>query len=366
MRVQAPPTDQRSAPGQKEPIHIAPVMDEADEDILDQAETASPRTRRGVSGFYVACWGVLGTVAAGYLTMLVMQPDWASPLTTQSLRTEAPLNNGRTPQQLAVEVETLRRTVADLQRELTYVKTAQRQEKEPPFFQRNNAPEQASQAGDTAPPIGSMPGLQATPLPVLPLPERFERQSDRADAADANNGRTRPNVVMLNAKPTVETRPVETVAVTAPPAAPAPAAKAPPPPKAAEVAKAEASKAQPSAKSAAKAIETGSLPPAPKQTITFGPATVSPTPDQENIGLVLDAGPSLDILRLRWTVLSERHPSALNGLQPRYLVGGTRERPSYQLVAGPVSPDEGGRICALLRVRQVPCSVGPNFNGPSL
>ena len=361
MRVQTPPTDQRSAPGQKEPIHIAPVMDEADEDILDQAETTPPRARRGVSGLYVACWGMLGTVAAGYLTMLVMQPNWAAPLTTQSPRTESPVANGRTPQQLAVEVETLRRTVADLQRELTYVKTAQRQEKEPPFFQRNTAPEQASQSTDTLPPpISAMPGLQATPLPALPLPERFERQSEQADAADDDHGRAKPKVVMLNSKPTIQTQPVETIAVPTPP--PVPVAKA-----AVQPAKvAEAAKAPAPAKSAAKTIETGSLPPAPKQTITFGPATVSPSPPQDNTGIVLDAGPSLDILRLRWTVLSERHPSALNGLQPRYLVGGTRERPSYQLVAGPVSPDEGGRICALLRVRQVPCSVGPNFNGPSL
>jgi hypothetical protein len=82
-------------------------------------------------------------------------------------------------------------------------------------------------------------------------------------------------------------------------------------------------------------------------------------------GIQLGTGPSVDALRLNWTLLSQRHQGLLQRLQPRYTAarGATG---AYDLIAGPV-PNAGDaeRICDALRAQNVSCKVGA-FGGNAL
>lgn len=98
-------------------------------------------------------------------------------------------------------------------------------------------------------------------------------------------------------------------------------------------------------------------------TITFGAPVVtrSATP----VGLRLTAAPSVDALRLSWSLMSERYAYELGGLEPRYVAGNTPAAP-YALVAGPIADEaEAQRRCALLITRGIPCSID-RFNGNAL
>ena len=301
------------------------------------ASAPASRKRRSLSGVYVAMWGTLAIFASGYLAVLLLQPEWARSMTTQEpKKDEASEQAARTTLRIATEVESLRRTVADLQRELTYVKTAA------------SARQEAVVPPPQPQPISAQPAEQPSGMP----------RPVSAHEAAARKPDAKQELVVLNAKPAEEAttvpsepvrKPVKTVAIakSADRTRPAEAART------ADVV------------SLATALETGSLPPVPTPQIAFGPATV--TPSSEAGAVILDSGPSLDALRLRWNILHDRHQSALRNLEPRYVTGGVRGAPTYQLLAGPVaSSDEAIRICALLNAQSVGCSVGPAFVGNAL
>ncbi|WP_072390526.1 hypothetical protein [Hyphomicrobium sp. CS1GBMeth3] len=118
-------------------------------------------------------------------------------------------------------------------------------------------------------------------------------------------------------------------------------------------------------------IETGSV--AQKSAnapITFGPPVVTPAaaPPASNsqIGVQIATGPSVDSLRLSWTLLNERHGTTLSALEPRYMTDGSGSERSYDLVVGPVaSADEARRLCQELSLRATPCTVS-RFTGDAL
>lgn len=101
----------------------------------------------------------------------------------------------------------------------------------------------------------------------------------------------------------------------------------------------------------------------PSQPITFGAPVV--TRSANPVGIRLTAGPSVDALRLSWSLMSERYAYELNGLQARYVSGNTAAAP-FALVAGPIADEhEAERRCALLIARGIPCSVD-SFVGNAL
>ncbi len=297
-----------------------------------------PRPPRSFAGLYLASWAVLAALAAGYMTTVLLQPDWATPLTTQSLRTEpAPPPVPPVVQQLSAEVGSLRKTVADLQRELDHVKsaTANQQQASDPFRAASQEPELAI----------IKPGLPVQMTLAESRPSSVDAKATEVDSTHAKPAAAsaeRTSREEAKAKPgAVPERPVEKKKVVVLNAQPADKPLETDP------------------------IETGSLPSFQPPAITFGPPVV--TPAGEAVGIHLDAGPSLDALRLRWSVLHDRHASALRDLQPRYLISGTAASPSYQLMAGPISSaEEASRICALLRAKRVACSVGGPFVGQAL
>lgn len=115
-------------------------------------------------------------------------------------------------------------------------------------------------------------------------------------------------------------------------------------------------------------IETGSIsnrskPAEPTQPVTFSAPVV--TRSANPVGIRLTAAPSLDALRLSWTLMSERYAFELTGLEPRYITSTSPAAP-YSLVAGPLTDEpEAKRRCALLIARGIPCSVD-SFNGNAL
>lgn len=340
-----------------------PVKD-AGQDPSTPAETKPPRS---FSGLYLASWAVLGSVSATYIAVLLTQPEWATPLTTQSLPMETAPAIPPEVQQLTDEVGSLRKTLADLQRELDEVKsTAAAQPEpepplrpmtletelarlnpepqdpvEPPEAEANVAPEQAAapEAPQPAATEAEAPAETAKPVPTETPPAKTEerKMEEPKAAAPAPSPAKASQLAPATAErgtheqtPKPERKPTKKVVVL-------------------------------NARSGDAAGSAGGQPPA----ITFGPAIV--TPAAEAVAIHLDAGPSLDALRLRWSVLRERHRSALRDLEPRYLVSGTARSPSYLLMAGPISTkEEASRICALLRARSVPCSVGGPFVGQAL
>jgi hypothetical protein len=105
-----------------------------------------------------------------------------------------------------------------------------------------------------------------------------------------------------------------------------------------------------SAVRSAPAIETGSI-----DTAAKAPA---PKPAKSPIGVLLATGPSVDALRLNWSILTDRHADAVKNLNPRYVVSGNADDRSYGLVAGPVgSTTEAANVCKVMEKRGVPCEI---------
>lgn len=125
-------------------------------------------------------------------------------------------------------------------------------------------------------------------------------------------------------------------------------------------------------KKAEAGLETGSVAqPATGGPITFGPPTVTTTtmapPSGGNlVGVQIATGPSVDSLRLSWTLLNERHGDSFRALEPRYTTDMSGAEQTYDLVVGPVaSVDEAKRLCQELALKATPCIVS-RFTGDSL
>ena len=367
----------------------------------DHVDTATPRPPRG-SGLYTATWAVLAVTATGYIGALLLEPEWAAPLITQSLRAEEP--SPATPElveQLTGEVNSLRETIANLERELTEVKAKaaareveiinqqKRAEIDPPQAPEEQEPVTAELQQEEAEMLGP---VEAAQIETASLPARGDSGLRATDSepthSDVSLGHTEaveqpadtPTLAAVEEPQERQQPPIEILAVKRkgaedePGAAQvelretAPALTPPPPP--APVKKVAALSARPEVPSAgqkdqkAAPVATASLPRKPPA-IVFGPAIV--TRASEAFAIRLDTGPSLDALRSRWRVLSSRHRNTLGDLEPRYLAVGTPGNPSYELLAGPItSLEEASRICALLRDNMVPCSVGGQFDGEAL
>jgi cell division septation protein DedD len=107
-------------------------------------------------------------------------------------------------------------------------------------------------------------------------------------------------------------------------------------------------------------IETGSIaaPPA----ITFGEPEV--TPARQAFAVQLAAGPSLDSLRLSWSLLRDRHGGALASLQPRFIAPRAEGGP-YRLLAGPLpSKADADKVCTTMGVGKQSCFSTPYTGDP--
>jgi hypothetical protein len=79
---------------------------------------------------------------------------------------------------------------------------------------------------------------------------------------------------------------------------------------------------------------------------------------RKEVGVILATGPSLDALRLNWSILTDRYADAVRNLHPRYQVKGRASKRTYRLVVGPVaSTAEAKNLCKDMQTRGMPCEV---------
>lgn len=103
---------------------------------------------------------------------------------------------------------------------------------------------------------------------------------------------------------------------------------------------------------------------APQQVAAAAPTATPPQP--KSVGIQIASGPSVQSLRLSWTLLSERHGASLSRYQPRYTVGATEQGVTYDLVVGPfANANDARQVCAELAASATPCSLQP-FRGDAL
>jgi hypothetical protein len=113
--------------------------------------------------------------------------------------------------------------------------------------------------------------------------------------------------------------------------------------------------------SQAAALAPAALPAAAEVTasepIAFGPALVKSAP--KPFGVQLGSGPSLESIRLSWSLLAEQHGDAIGRLQPHFTATGTPAAgQTFDLVAGPIKTvADAKKICKALAARGTDCKV---------
>jgi hypothetical protein len=107
------------------------------------------------------------------------------------------------------------------------------------------------------------------------------------------------------------------------------------------------------------AIETGSIAhKAEKAPAAPSAATTTAAAKPTQIGLLLGSAPSVDAVKLNWTILNDRHADAVRNLHPRYVASGKGSERTYALLAGPVaSPEQAKTLCKLMMDRGLACEV---------
>ena len=76
------------------------------------------------------------------------------------------------------------------------------------------------------------------------------------------------------------------------------------------------------------------------------------------VGVLLATGPSVDALRLSWSIINDRHGAAVKDLHPRYVVSGKADERTYGLVAGPLETVADAKaMCKTMTENGVACEV---------
>jgi hypothetical protein len=281
------------------------------------AEDAVHHARSGrLIKAYLLTWAVLALGGLGYLGTLVWQPDFFVPAPPPSPQIAESEQAVRTATRALTEVGAMRRSVTEVQKDLGQVRQTieQRDQHDKATLSRLSALEEQ---------VTTLSTQMATP------------------SAPAAKEKAQPKVAIEKSKQKTEPRPAVRVISVAPQAA----ARAPE----------RDDAAQPP-------LETGSLP--QQAPIAFGEAVVTPS-SSRFFAIQLASGPSLDALRLSWSLLVERNGATLAGLQPRY-VPPRREGGAYRLVAGPIpSKLEAERICGELQSGRTGCASA-EFTGEPL
>ena len=282
---------------------------------------ASQAAHRAPSGrfirAYLLTWGLLAAGGLVYLASLAWHPELfsASPQVAKADPTLQAANRA------LAEVGTVRRTVTEIQSDLSRLKGA---------IDRREAEDKAAQARLAA------------------LEERVTTLAPQQAAAEAVPAPTARLRTLEKSKQVVE----KGKTVAEPPNAPTRIISVTEAPKAATPA--------PEVKTEEQKIETGSIV-APVE-ITFGEPEV--TPAKQAFAVQLAAGPSLESLRLSWNLLRERHGGALASLQPRFLPPRSEGGP-YRLLAGPLpTKADADKICEGLGTGRKGCFSTPYVGQP--
>ncbi len=303
---------------------------------LETAASNLPLAKRPLFTPKVVVWSMLGLVAAAYIGTILLAPALLDDLTPTSAYIAEPQSNQgqRTAARLVSDVNGLKESMAQVQLELSKVKTevATSADRANVMKTQLMALEQrlAQTSGETLdtaePHMDANQSHRAVIAPQVSPPS----ESD-ASAAAVTGSPQMPKLVNADAasKDANGERGLETGSV-------AQAAKA--------AAKGKIAAAKP------KAADPATDP------IDFANTIVQPA--TVPVGIQLSSGASIDSLRLSWSLLADRHAGTLQKLQPRYVARGDMDNPTYDLIAGPIkSKNDAERLCKALSAKNVPCAV---------
>jgi len=300
-----------------------------------------PRPTAKFAKIYAGTWTLLAALALAYMITLAVQPSIIADWTPGRAEPDAP-DVQRTVARFATDIGGLKQTVGEIQRDMSALRTAvlAASSRDKELFERLAHVEERTKPQVTAELTAPK---AAAPRPAEP---RGQKAPERAAAAQATTAPkaapaapapepaveqapATPRVTVLNAPP-APASPIATGSIMTPPAQGLPAP-----------------------------------PPTTTTTVAFGPGAIkAAAPTTSAAAVELASGPSLDALRLNWSLLAERHASSLRNLEARYTNAG--EGQPYQLVAGPIAtPEEAARVCAELKAKRVACRV-TGFAGNAL
>jgi sporulation related protein len=255
---------------------------------------------------YLLTWGLLAAGGLTYLASLAWHPEFFS----ASQRAAAPDPTLQTANLALTEARAAKRSVTEIQNDLSRLKSGIDQ-REAEGKARLTALEDRVTNMAAAPAVSEAP----TPAPPTARLRALDKAKHEKSKAAVEPSRAPAHIISVTDQQKTSA---------------APAAEKP-----------DESK-----------IETGSIV-APPPAIVFGEAEV--TPVKQTFAVQLAAGPSLDALRLSWSLLRERHGGALASLQPRYLPPRS-EGGAYRLLAGPLpSKADADKVCADLAAATKGC-----------
>jgi len=274
------------------------------------------KPRRRILTPYVLFWVAGAIFASIYLAVLGTHPElFASAQSGPDLEKEL-AQTQRDMSRAFADLDPLRQSVGQIKMDVDNLKTAQREaaDRDTLILDKVTALESAS----------------AKPQPMAQAPREAVPQATPQVATSQATAPPEPHKVAAATppKPAPEAAPAQDVVSVAP---------------------IKPQKAAAAAPKSETAIETGSIARAKAQTPPKKPAEV---------GLLLGTGPSVDALRLNWTILNDRHGDAMQNLHPRYVTSGKGNERSYALLAGPVASTEQAKtLCKLMTDRGLACEV---------
>ncbi len=288
---------------------------------------------------YLAVWAVLGSVSAAYVAGMAWQRSANFEVVM------APVTE--TLERLANDLADLRQTTTALdQRELaTAARVAATESRinrfaeiAAPMALSSAAPQQAAPAAPAQ--VGAAHGQRPTNRGVL------------AEEAPAAVDAARPQRVMAGVVLAAPGTPPGMIVGPAPAQARTEAKTEP------RAGAANAVTAKPPVPAGAvNAVRTGTLAEVP----AAGGAQAAP---RARPGLLIASGPSLDSVRLSWSVLSQNHGAVLGPVEPRIMPAG--DGSAFQLIAGPYATEaDAAKACSNLRARGVTCRPA-DYAGASL
>jgi|RhiMethySRZTD1v2_1073278.scaffolds.fasta_scaffold11701_7 sporulation related protein len=272
------------------------------------APANSPSPSGRLMRTYYVVWGLLAAGGLGYLASFVPQFD-QQVAAKQERPTIDPEAGMRVATQALSEIGNVRQSVTEIRKDVGQLKRA---------VDHREAQERESQARlaaleERVTSLAAPPAVAAAPAPEQ---SSHVRSVEKGVAASEKKAAARRATARVVAE------------VEGPSAQPAPALPAPP-------------------------VETGSIAAPPGVTVAFGTPKVTAVREQ-HYSVQVGAGPSLDALRLTWSILAERH-GALAVLKPRY-VAPKAGSSVYRLVAGPLSSKaDAEKVCADMGVGRQGC-----------
>ena len=334
--------------------------------------------RSGLPRTYVVAWVALAAIASSYLGVVAVrsgiEPAGLIARATPGTVATAPAPD-TTAAKVTAEVLKLRQSLKDFQADIGHARIDLESRGQDQSLVASLTAIEERMSLETGMPLALAPAAaaQPTPAPVAPAPV----------AAVIVNQPAAPATVVAAAKlpPAQDAPPVPTpVAVVKPAPAPAlePFALAPAsleklmqpletgslaaPPKPAGLPKAIPGPGMPAPAPLAAATPAATPQAAP---IAFGPAIVKAEPKPYAVQLA--SGPTLDSIKLSWSLLSDQHSDTLRNLQPRFKATGTEEAgQTFDLVAGPIkTAADAKKLCKALAARGTDCKVSP-FTGEGL